>query len=60
MNDAVYIIWGSNGKVITLEVDSVQIVKWWVNVSYAVHPSHAGAAMFLGKGSYIALRLDRN
>ena len=37
-----------------LEADSLSIVKWWVDASYAVHPdmkSHTGGTFSLGKGS---------
>ena len=50
MDDAVST--GSRGRILTLEADSVQIVKWWVDASYAVYSdmkSHTGAAMSLGK-----------
>jgi hypothetical protein len=39
---------------LTLEADSVQLVKWWVDGSFAVHDdmqSHTGGTMTLGKGS---------
>jgi hypothetical protein len=39
---------------LTLEVDSMHVVKWWVDASFAVHPdmkSHTGATMSLGKGA---------
>jgi hypothetical protein len=39
---------------LTLEANDVQIVKWWVDASYGVHPdmcSHTGSTMSLGKGS---------
>jgi len=38
---------------LTLEAESMQIVKWWVDASFAVHTdmkSHTGAVMTLGKG----------
>jgi len=38
---------------LTLETDNVNIVIWWVDASFAVHPdmmSHTGGAMTLGKG----------
>ena len=38
---------------LTLEAESMQIVKWWVDASFAVHPdmkSNTGAVMILGKG----------
>ena len=45
----------SNKEVtLTLESDSVNIVKWWVDGSFAAHPdmrSHTGGTMSLGKGS---------
>jgi len=39
---------------LTLEADDLQIIKWWVDASFAVHPdmrSHTGGAMSLGKGA---------
>jgi hypothetical protein len=39
---------------LTLEADNLQVVKWWVDASFAVHPdmkSHTGGAMSLGKGA---------
>ena len=39
---------------LTLEADNLQIVEWWVDASYAVHPdmkSHTGGTMSLGKGA---------
>ena len=39
---------------LTLEADNMQVVKWWVDASFAVHKdmrSHAGGTMSLGKGS---------
>jgi hypothetical protein len=39
---------------LTLEAEWTQIVKWWVDASYAVHPdmrSHTGGAMSMGKGT---------
>ena len=38
---------------LTLEADSLQLVKWWVDASFAVHTdmkSHTGGALSLGKG----------
>jgi hypothetical protein len=37
-----------------LEADSLNIAKWWVDASYAVHPdmkSHTGGVFTLGKGA---------
>jgi hypothetical protein len=39
---------------LTLETDWLQIVKWWVDTSFAVHQdmhSHPGGAMSLAKGA---------
>jgi hypothetical protein len=39
---------------LTLEADDLQMVHWWVDASFAVHPdmkSHTGATMTLGKGA---------
>ena len=39
---------------LTLEADDLQVMKWWVDASFAVHNdmrSHTGATMSLGKGS---------
>jgi hypothetical protein len=45
---------GSKELYLTLEADGTGIVKWWIDVSFAVHPdmkSHTGVTMSLGKGS---------
>jgi len=42
---------------LVLEVDDVGVIKWWVDVSFAVHPdfrSHSGGAMSMGKGVILA------
>jgi hypothetical protein len=39
---------------LTLEADTLNIVKWWVDASYGVHPamkSQTGGAMSLGRGA---------
>ena len=44
---------GTVNMPLTLEAESMQIVKWWVDASFAVHTdmkSHTGAVMTLGKG----------
>jgi precorrin-2 methylase len=38
---------------LTLEATSMEVVKWWIDAAFAVHPdlkSHTGGAMSLGKG----------
>jgi hypothetical protein len=38
---------------LTLEINSVQIIKWWVDATFVVHPdmkNHTVGAMTLGKG----------
>jgi hypothetical protein len=45
---------GSRKLVLTLEADNLQVIKWWVDASFAVHPdmrSHTGGVMSLGKGA---------
>ena len=40
--------------VLTLSMDEMMLVKWYVDGSYAVHPdckSQTGATMTMGKGS---------
>ena len=40
-----------------LSADNLQIVKWWIDASFAVHPdfkSHTGAAMSFGLGAAIS------
>jgi len=39
---------------LTLEADDLQVIKWWIDASFAVHSdmrSHTGGTMSLGKGS---------
>ena len=48
---------GSQQLVLTLEAAKVNIVKWWIDASFAVHPdmrSHTGAIMSVGKGATYA------
>jgi hypothetical protein len=45
---------GTNTMCLTLEANNLQVIKWWVDASFAVHwdmRSHTGATMSLGKGS---------
>jgi hypothetical protein len=42
---------------LTLESDDNQLVKWWIDASFAVHPdmkSHTGGLMSLRKGVFMA------
>ena len=44
---------GTRGDYLTLRADDLQIIKWYVDVSFAVHPdfkSHTGGMMTMGKG----------
>ena len=44
----------TRGMCLTLEAHDLQIIKWWVDASFAVHHdmrSHTGATMSLGKGA---------
>ena len=39
---------------LTLEAESLQVIRWWVDASFAVHQdmrSHTGGAMSLGRGA---------
>ena len=39
---------------LTLEADDLQVIKWWIDASFAVHKdmrSHTGGTMSFGKGS---------
>jgi hypothetical protein len=45
---------GSRELVLTLEADDTQVIKWWIDGSYATHHdmrSHTGASMSMGKGT---------
>jgi len=45
---------GSKSLCLTLEADDLQVIKWWIDASFAVHAdmrSHTGVAMSLGKGA---------
>jgi hypothetical protein len=42
---------------LTLEADGSNILKWWIDASYAVHPdmrSHTGGVLSVGKGAVYA------
>ena len=45
---------GTQNDVLTLSVEDLRVVKWYVNAAFAVHPdfrNHTGALMTLRKGS---------
>jgi hypothetical protein len=45
---------GTRNEYLTLSVDDLRVVRWYVVASFAVHPdfkSHTGAVMMLGKGA---------
>ena len=45
-----------------LRADGTNIVKWWVDGSYAVNPdmsSQTGGTMFLGKGAIISTSIKQ-
>ena len=44
--------------ILTLSGDKLNIIKWYVDASFAVHPdykSHTGAVMTLGNGTVVSL-----
>ena len=49
---------GTKKLVLTISADSLSVVKWYVDASFAVHPdfkSHTGAVMTMGKGAVQSL-----
>ena len=47
---------------ISLEADSMDTIRWWINAAYGVHPDlkgHSGGMIFLGKGA-VASKLSRH
>ena len=49
---------GTMKKVLTLSIDNLRVIKWYVDVSFAVHPdfkSHTGATMVMGSGGVISM-----
>jgi hypothetical protein len=45
---------GTANMPLVLEADNMNMMKWWVDASFAVHPdmkSHTGGAMSLGRGA---------
>ena len=48
---------GTREKVLTLSIDNLRVIKWYVDASFAVHPdfkSHTGATMTMGRGAIIS------
>ena len=48
---------GTRGLKLTLYVNDMSTIKWWIDVSYATHDDykgHRGAMMSLGKGAVIS------
>ena len=49
---------GTSKLCLKLKADNLQVVRWYVDASFAVHPdyrSHTGAVMTLGERSIIAM-----
>ena len=45
---------GTRNERVTLSADSLHVIKWYVDASFAVHPdfkSHTGATMTMGRGA---------
>ena len=45
---------GTRNERVTLSADSLHVIKWYVDASFAVHPdfkSHTGATMMMGRGA---------
>ena len=43
---------------LTLEIDDMRLISWWVDASFAVHPDckgHSGAMMSMGRGAIMAM-----
>jgi hypothetical protein len=50
----------TRGMHLTLEADDLQVIKWWVDASFAVHRdmrSHTGGTMSMGKGAVCSASL---
>jgi hypothetical protein len=53
---------GTADMPLTLESDNINIMKWWVDASFAVHPdmkSHTGGVMSLGRGLFMGHPQDK-
>jgi hypothetical protein len=48
---------GTRDDVLTLSIDDMRVIKWFVDASFAVHPdfrSHTGGCMMMGRSSIIS------
>ena len=57
------ILKGTRELKLTLSVDDILVVKWWVDVSYVVHENcrlHTGPKLFLGKGVVYSFSTKQN
>ena len=53
---------GSQKKHLTLSIDDMKSIKWYVDASFAVHPdfkSHTGAVMMMGEGAMQSLSMKQ-
>ena len=53
---------GSQKKHLTLSIDDMKSIKWYVDASFAVHPdfkSHTGAVMMMGEGAMQSLSIKQ-
>ena len=49
---------GTQDLVLTIQADNLQVIKWYVDAAFAVHPdfkSHTGMTMTMGKGAMQSL-----
>ena len=49
---------GTRKKCLTLRVDNLNVLKWYVDVSFAVHPdfkSHTGGILTMGHGALVSM-----
>ena len=49
---------GTRALNLTLSADSVNVIKWYVDAAFAVHPdykSHTGAVLTMGKGAIVSM-----
>ncbi len=49
---------GTRNLVVTIVIENLNIVKWYIDVAFGVHPdyrSHTGATCTMGKGAIISM-----